>query len=138
MTNYYVSLINKDRQASPPNQYILLNFTEESEDEHLMHYEKSGLILPCSPGIGLLEANIHWESGDETEVCDGFDRNPLTDAIDPTGYDHRAPSPGMQCITKLHTLKVRPDTPLGIRVRHNDKVWRDVTHAQFKLTILGI
>lgn len=142
MTNYYVSLINKQLQPIPPNRYTLLHFADdvESSDEWNMHNgkgsEESGLIYPCADGIGILEANIFWEAADYTKVCDRFDRNPLTDACDPTGYDHRNPCPDMQCITKLHTLLVFRDTPLGIRVRHNAPDWVNVTQAQFKLTIM--
>lgn len=141
--DYYVSLNNTNKQPIPPNRYTLLRFPEnqENDDDWLMHGgmegDESGLIHPFIDGLATVEANIHWEPGDYTKICDRFDRNPLTSAIDPTAYDHRNPCIGMQCITKNHNFKVRKGVPLGIRVKHNAPDWTNVTFAQFKLWIRG-
>jgi hypothetical protein len=154
MTVHFVSLILKEPQLIIPNEYQIIRFPTEGEsyDPHNMHAlgmgidwrmdDRAGLIVPSKRGLGILEANIHWEKksrlGGYTKICDKFDRHLIGGVIDSTGYAHRNPCRGMQCIEKMHTLIVKPGAPLGLRVKHNDRNPRRVTHAQFKLTILDV
>ncbi|EST32185.1 hypothetical protein N566_20200 [Streptomycetaceae bacterium MP113-05] len=145
--------VHGDGRPIDPGGYRLVRFPyggEESYDRHGMHEgrqpdgarseypdERSGLIWPAADGWGDLVANIHWEAGGYTELRDRFVRDPLGLGRHPdsTGTDHRPPSPGMQCFTKVHSVFVHRDTPLGLKVAHNDDVPRRLIHAQFKLAI---
>ncbi|MDT0381946.1 hypothetical protein RM572_24595 [Streptomyces sp. DSM 42041] len=145
--------VHGNGQMIEPGGYRLVRFpygSRESYDRHGMHQtrqpdgdgstypdERSGLIWPAADGWGDLVANIHWEAGDYTELRDRFVRDPLglAGGEDSTGTDHRRPSPGMQCFTKTHAIFVHPDTPLGLKVAHNDDRPRRLLHAQFKLAI---
>jgi hypothetical protein len=140
-------------QLIEPGGYRLVRFPyggEESYDAHGMHQaeqpdgarsaypdERSGLIWPAADGWGDLVATLHWEGGGYTQLRDRFVRDPLElgGHADSTGTDHRPPSPGMQCFTKVHSIFVHPGTPLGLKVAHNDDVPRRLIHAQFKLAI---
>lgn len=159
MPQVYCSLINNEPQEIPSDgEYHLLKFpyVGESYDPHVMHQTStpetylddgawredphSGLIWPKFPwedGLGILEANVHWEDGDYTELRDRFVRDPLnlTTGYNSTATDHRAPSPGMQCFTKFHQIVVKKDVPLGLMVAQNGTGPRRVVHAQFKLSI---
>lgn len=125
----------------------------ESIDEHGMHQmeqpdgytvnswdsdDRSGLIWPSRDGWGLLYAMVQWENGDYSELRDQFVRDPLRFTSDPentTATDHRPPSPGMQCFTKNHAIYVHPETPIALRVTHNDNVARNLVLAELKLVI---
>lgn len=140
-------------QLIQPGGYQLVRFpygAGESYDAHGMHQAeqpdgvrsaypdgRSGLIWPAADGWGDLIANIHWDGGAYTQLRDRFVRDPLglAGGADSTGTDHRPPSPGMQCFTKVHAIFVHPDTPLGLKVSHNDHSPRRLLHAQFKLAI---
>ena len=138
----YCSLARYEPQEIPSGPYTLLTFPDVSSDELSMGQGAQGLILPAAAGTGILELNIHWAAGDYTELRDVFVRDPygstgnasLTD--NRTGYDHRPPSPGIQCFDKLHMIKVEPGVPLGVYVSQNSGGTVSVTHAQFKLKIL--
>ena len=135
----YASLVLFDDTPIVGGKYTLLKFPETSSDKLKMASSERHLILPSREGVGLLELDIVWEAGDYTELRDVFVRDPFKVTDDPdnrTAYDHRPPSPGVQCFTKSHTLLVYPDIPLGVYVSHDDTVPRSVTMAQFKLTIL--
>ena len=99
--------------------------------------DRAGLIWPAVSGWGVLTANVHWESGNYSELRDRFVRDPLglSTGYDSTATDHRPPSPGMQCFTKQHQMFVHPDVPLSFLVAHNASSPRKITHAQFKLAI---
>ncbi len=142
------SLIRKVDQVIPSGGYHIVRFPygdAESYDAHGMHQadptvsdwdedDRSGLIWPTVDGWADLTANLHWESGDYSELRDRFVRDPLG-APDSTGTDHRPPSPGMQCFTKRHSIFVHPGTPVSLLVAHNDGRSRRLVHAQFKLAI---
>lgn len=135
----YTSLVLYDDTPIAGGKYVLLGFPDTSSDVLGMASKDRHTIVPSRAGIGLLELNIVWEAGDYSELRDVFVRDPFKVTKDPdnrTAYDHRPPSPGVQCFTKQHTLLVHPDVPLGVYVSHNDVVPRRVTMAQFKLTIL--
>lgn len=158
MNVYYCSIgtsLVEYRQSITPGGYQVVRFPYESaaeySDEHGMHDrrhpdayvvqdwtadDRSGLIWPVVDGLGCLETNIHWEAGGYTELRDRFVRDPFGVA-DSTATDHRPPSPGMQCLTKQHWLKVNRVTPLSLMVSHNDSVPRELIMAQFKLTIFS-
>lgn len=136
-------------QVIPSGGYTLLRFpfgAQENSDPWDMHCRNqgsgmvtyadpaSGLIIPSAAGIGCLELNCIWMPGDYKEIRDVFVRDPLG-TPDQTGYDHRAPTPGEQCVTKTHWLIVRPDKPLGVMVGHDATGPALVRMAQFKLTI---
>lgn len=126
-------------QVIPSNRYTLLTFPSVNIDEAGMAVTADeAIILPSRDGVGLLEFNVVWAAGNYTELRDVFSRDPRKVTSDPdnrTGYDHRAPSPGVQCFTKQHSLIVHPDIPLGVFVYHNSPTPVAVTMAQFKLTI---
>jgi hypothetical protein len=145
-----------DQTVYPEAGYTVVRFPfgdAESYDGHGMHQveqpdgytiadwdtdERSGLIWPARHGWGELHAVIQWESGGYSELRDQFVRDPLAFGLDPentTGTDHRPKSIGMQCFTKAHAMFVHPDTPIALRVAHNDSVPRRLVHAQLKLTI---
>jgi hypothetical protein len=150
------SLINAEPQTIPPGgDYHIVNFPfggGESYDAHGMHQmaqpdgyqitdwpadERSGLIWPSTDGWGVLTVNLHWESGNYTELRDRFVRDPLnvSTGYDSTATDHRAPSPGMQCFTKQHQMFVHPGTPIALLVGHNATSPRRLVLAEFKLAI---
>ncbi|MDT0377221.1 hypothetical protein RM572_00325 [Streptomyces sp. DSM 42041] len=149
----YVHEDSTGGQEIPPGGYHLVRFpygAVESFDGHGMHEpeqpdgavsqspdERSGLIWPGAEGWATLEANLQWQSGRYTQLRDRFVRDPLALAgpADSTGTDHRPPSPGMQCFTKIHCIYVQPGVPLGLMVRHDDTVPRRLVHAQFKALI---
>lgn len=165
MTVHVCSLILKEQQTIPSGGgYHIVKFpfgAGESYDGHGMHQmlqpdgyqitdwradDRSGLIWPTVSGWGVLTANVHWESGNYSELRDRFVRDPLnltgqfpttetSPAGDPTATDHRPPSPGMQCFTKQHQMFVHPDTPIAFLAAHNASSPRKITHAQFKLAI---
>ncbi len=154
MTVYVCSLSATPDQLIPPGGgYTLLKFPfeENQYDVHCMHQPqqpdgimaasgdaRSGLIWPCVAGWGTLIAHFQWEAGGYDEIRDQFVRDPLgftSNPMDVTAVDHRAPTPGMQFFTKTHGIFVKPGVPLGVMVRHSDKVPRKVTYAQFKLVI---
>lgn len=157
MTVSVCSLIVNEHQVVPDDgAYHVVRFpfgTAESSDEHRMHQvlqpdghqiknwrtdDRAGLIWPSASGWGALTAMVQWEAGGYTELRDQFVRDPLGltgDPADTTATDHRPPSRGMQCFTKHHELFVHPDTPLAIRVGHNDSRSRRMVHAQLKLAI---
>jgi hypothetical protein len=152
LTVYVCSLILSEPQSIPNDGgYHIVRFpydvTGESYDAHGMHSEalpgdwqaddRSGLIWPAVSGWGELTANIHWESGNYSELRDRFVRDPLglAGGYNSTGTDHRPPSPGMQRFTKRHSIFVYPGTPLALLVAHNASTPRKITHAQFKLAI---
>jgi hypothetical protein len=100
--------------------------------------DRTGLIWPSCEGWGHLEAEFQWEAGAYTELRDMFMRDPLGLTGDPcndTGRDDRYPTGGYQWFTKHHQIEVHPGVPLGVMVRHNDKVSRKILYAQFKLAI---
>lgn len=159
MSYPYVSLIRDDnghggRQIIQPGEYTVVRFSPvdgESSDWDGMHEEypydagdpngwaaddRSGLIRPSVPGVGILCANLHWAAGPYSELRDRFVRDPLGTMPDSTATDHRPPSPGMQCFTKFHTIKVDPGTPLCLKVYQNSGQPAELIHAQFKLTIM--
>ncbi|AXK31859.1 hypothetical protein DVA86_03550 [Streptomyces armeniacus] len=159
MSLYICSLIfdedDHGRQEIPADDaYHVVRFpygSRESYDVHNMHPyaqpdgenssfpdARSGLIWPAAEGWGVLDAMVQWESGTYTEVRDQFVRDPLSltdNPVDTTATDHRRPSPGMQCLTKQHSIFVHPGVPLGLRVAHNAGQPLRVVHAQFKLAI---
>lgn len=157
MTVYVCSLILNGQQSIPNDGgYHVVRFSDEvsgeSYDAHGMHQQtqpdgyqvtdwqtddRAGLIWPAVHGWGVLTANVHWESGNYSELRDRFVRDPLglSTGYDSTATDHRPPSPGMQCFTKQHQMFVHPDVPLSFLVAHNASSPRKVTHAQFKLAI---
>lgn len=140
-----------DWQTIPPGPgYTLLRFpygAQENEDAWDMHSRahgkklvtyadpESGLIVPASVGLGVLELNIIWADGDYTELHDTFVRDPLGQKPDPTAYNHRPRTAGENCFVGLHYLLVRPSTPLGVQVAHNSPTPARVRMAQFKLAI---
>lgn len=135
----YASLVLYDDTPVEGGKYRLLKFPETSSDVLHMGGADRYTIIPSREGVGLLELNIVWEEGDYSELRDVFVRDPFKVTKDPdnrTAYDHRPPSPGVQCFTKQHTLLVHPNVALGVYVYHDDVVPRSVTMAQLKLTIL--
>lgn len=163
MAAVFCSLINNEHQEIPPGGYHILRFPFggfESWDNWQMHPAeqpdghvvsswaddpRSGLIWPRHPStwgkaLGTLEANIHWASGDYTELRDRFVRDPLAlaQAPDSTATDHRPPSPGMQCFTKFHQIMAWPTVPLGLLVGHTSNQPETVVHAQFKLSLVEL
>lgn len=177
---HVVSLINNEPQKISSGGYRLLRFPYrgESYDRHGMHAahqpdggvsafpdDRSALIWPSRKGLGLLEANIHWEAASVgidlpdipgipdwmkkghryTELRDRFVRDPLDlmqgepgdegEGGNSTATDHRALTPGGQFYTKCHMMFVHPDVPLAAMVAHNANESVKVTHAQFKLAI---
>jgi hypothetical protein len=144
-------------QVIPPGPYTILRFpfgAAESYDRWTMHQAiqpdgytvtdweedpRSGLIWPARAGWGELKAMIQWESGDYQELRDQFARDPLLlgsrTKVDTTATEHRPPSKGMQCWNKGHGMFVHPDTPLAVRVAHDDSKPRAVVLAEFKLVI---
>jgi hypothetical protein len=157
LTVYVCSLILSEPHSIPNDGgYHIVRFpydvTGESYDAHGMHQQtqpdgyqvvnwqaddRSGLIWPAVSGWGVLTANIHWESGNYSELRDRFVRDPLglSTGYDSTATDHRPPSPGMQCFTKQHQMFVHPGTPVSLLVAQNASTARKVKHAQFKLAI---
>jgi hypothetical protein len=144
--------VSGQEQVIPPGAYTLLRFpygTQENADPWDMHSRvhagrvvtyadpESGLIIPSRAGVGCLELDVIWTDTDYTELRDVFVRDPLGTTPDPTGYDHRARTPGENCFTKTHWLVVRPGIPLGVEVAHDGTVAAKVRMAQFKLTIFG-
>lgn len=153
MTGYpYISLMRRDgyggRQLIQPGEYTTVRFHPEfsvlSDADGMHDYagtqwadeDASGLIWPSVSGVGILDANIHWRAADYTELRDRFVRDPLGLVPDSTATDHRPPSPGMQCFTKMHMIKVDPGTPLCLKVFHNASAPVELIMGQFKLTIL--
>lgn len=150
----YIPDTEAERQMIEPGGYHVVRLpyhVDEFSDAHNMHDrrhpdayvvqdwaqdDRSGLIWPAVDGLGCVEANLHWEAGDYTELRDRFVRDPFG-APDSTATDHRPPSPGMQCFTKGHWIKVSRFTPLSLMVSHNDTVARGLIMAQFKLTIFA-
>ncbi|WP_026120067.1 hypothetical protein [Nocardiopsis potens] len=150
------SLICGDPQPIPGGGgYSLLRFpyAGESHDPWRMHHpeqpdggrsdypdDRSSLIWPAAAGWGTLHAMIQWEAGPYRELRDRFVRDPLglSGGADSTATDHRPPSPGMQCFTKVHGIFVRPDTPLAVMVGHTGADTATVVHAQFKLVIEAV
>lgn len=138
MAVYYSALARYADLAIEPETYTLLSFPDTSADFWGMASKDRKLIVPEFAGVGCLELNVIWEAARYTELRDVFTRNPFgkgEGADDRTGYDHRVPSPGVQCFTKTHWLQVHPKTPLGVYVWHDGLHPVEVTHAQFKLTI---
>jgi hypothetical protein len=150
------SLKRDTPQLVRPDSYTVVRFpfgSREPYDPHGMHQarqpdghvitswdadERSGLIWPSASGWGQLYAMIQWEAGSYTELRDQYVRDPLgltSTPNDTTATDHRAPTPGGQYFTKSHGIFVNPETPLALRVRHNDAVARRLLLAEFKLVI---
>ncbi|MFF5668781.1 hypothetical protein ACFY8S_01370 [Streptomyces hygroscopicus] len=116
-------------QAQQPDGYVVTDWATD---------DRSGLIWPSRYGWGHLYAMIQWESGGYTELRDQYVRDPLglgPSPNDTTGTEHRPRSIGMQCFVKNHGIFVYPDTPLALRVYHNDSQPRRLTLAEFKLAI---
>lgn len=136
MTNpLYVSLARYEDQLIPPGRYTLLEFPSTSEDVYAMAGGDRRLIYPASGGLACLELNVIWDdSYPAEEFRDVFSRDPLG-VDDRTGYDHRAPTKGVNCFTKTHWIIVDPLVPLGVYVSQDSGYPLNVTHAQFKLTI---
>ncbi|KPC59523.1 hypothetical protein [Streptomyces chattanoogensis] len=138
-------------------QILRFPFSEECTDAFAMHEEdqpdgyvvtdwatddRSGLIWPSTSGWGHLYAVIQWEpasaTGGYTELRDQFVRDPLgltPCPNDTTATEHRAPTVGMQCFAKNWGCFVNPETPLALRVAHNDCSPRSLVLAEFKLSI---
>ncbi|MFF7966771.1 hypothetical protein ACFZC3_15565 [Streptomyces sp. NPDC007903] len=153
MTVYVASLSATPDQVIPPNTdtLLLFPFEEDQLDQWSMHdpqqpdgstvtssSQRAGLIWPSCEGWGHLTAEFEWEPGGYTEIRDFFMRDPLSLTADPmndTARDDRVPGGGNQWFTKHHEISVHPGTPIGVMVRHNDKVPRRVLYAQFKLAI---
>jgi hypothetical protein len=153
VTVYVCSLSATPDQLIQPTTDTLLLFPFEQDqiDHYGMHEplqpdgitvtsddQRAGLIWPYCDGWGHLEAELQWESGAYTELRDHFVRDPLSLTDDPcndTGRDDRYPTGGYQWFTKHHQIAVCAGTPLGVMVRHNDKVARRILYAQFKLAI---
>ncbi|UQA98183.1 hypothetical protein [Streptomyces halobius] len=75
-------------------------------------------------------------TGDYTELRDSTSGTRLTSSPnDTTATEHRAPTPGGQFYAKSHGIYVNPDTPLALRVAHNDCAPRNVVLAEFNLCI---
>lgn len=111
-----------------PDAYVVQDWTAD---------DRSGFIWPNAEGWGCLEANIHWEAGDYTELRDRFVRDP-EGVPDSTATDHRAPTTGLQAFTKQHWLKVRPAVPLVLMVSHDSTTPKKIVMAQFKLTVFPL
>lgn len=156
MTGVHVVSLKTDlpQIIAADDEYHVVRFPEVGEpyDVHGMHqklqpdgYEvrdwqrddRSGLIWPAVDGWGVLTANLHWESGNYTELRDRFVRDPLGLVGEPnsTATDHRPPSPGMQCWTKHHQMFVHPGVPVAVLVAHNASSARRLVFAEFKLAI---
>lgn len=153
MTVYVCSLSATPDQVIQPNVDTLLTFPFDQDqiDKWGMHEPsqpdgvvatssdpRTGLIWPSCEGWGHLTAEFQWEAGGYTELRDQFMRDPLGFTADPmndTARDDRVPSGGYQFFTKHHEIGVHPGVPLGVTVRHNDKVARKILYAQFKLCI---
>lgn len=151
-----VSLKAEESQLVEPGGYRVVRFPyggAESYDPYDMHPavqpdgyqvvdwatdDRSGLIWPHADGWGELKAMIQWEAGAYTELRDQFVRDPLgltDDPLDTTATEHRAPSPGLQCWTKVWGIFVDRKVPLALRAAHNDTVARRLVLAEYKLTI---
>ncbi|MDN3056835.1 hypothetical protein PH213_20235 [Streptomyces sp. SRF1] len=120
-------------QVQQPDGYVVTDWATD---------DRSGLIWPSRPGWGHLYGMIQWQAasstGGYTELRDQYVRDPLglgPSPNDTTATEHRTPTPGMQCYVKNHGIFVTPDTPLALRVAHNDAQPRTVTLAEFKLCI---
>ncbi|GAA0644394.1 hypothetical protein GCM10009535_22270 [Streptomyces thermocarboxydovorans] len=116
-------------QAEQPDGHVVDDWAND---------DRSGLIWPSKPGWGHLYAMLQWEAGGYTELRDQFVRDPLgltPDPEDTTATEHRRPTPGGQYYVKSHGIFVDPDTPLALRVTHNDSGPRRLTLAEFKLVI---
>lgn len=153
MTVHVCSLSASPDQVIPPLTDTLLKFPfdEDQLDDHGMHDpfqpdgvtaangdDRSGLIWPYCDGWGHLTAEFQWEAGAYNELRDHFIRDPLGLTSDPrndTARDDRYPTGGYQWFTKHHEIGVKRGVPLGVMVRHNDKVPRKILYAQFKLCI---
>lgn len=153
MTVQVCSLSASPDQLIQPLTDTLLKFPFEQNqlDDHGMHQpaqpdgftatsgdDRSGLIWPSCAGWGFLLAEFQWEGGAYNEIRDHFVRDPLGMTSDPrneTGREDRYPTGGYQWFAKHHQIAVTPGVPLGVMVRHNDKVARKILYAQFKLCI---
>ncbi|UQA95592.1 hypothetical protein [Streptomyces halobius] len=120
-------------QVDQPDEYVVADWATD---------DRSGLIWPSQSGWGHLYAMIHWEpasaTGGYTELRDQYVRDPLgltSSPNDTTATEHRVPTPGGQFYAKSHGIYVNPDTPLALRVAHNDCAPRNVVLAEFKLCI---
>ncbi|MFD8509729.1 hypothetical protein ACFV27_01085 [Streptomyces antimycoticus] len=116
-------------QVVQPDGYVVSDWAPD---------DRSGLIWPSRYGWGHLHAMIQWEAGGYTELRDQYVRDPLSlgpNPNDTTATEHRPPSIGMQCFVKNHGIYVDQDTPLALRVSHNDSGPRRLLLAEFKLCI---
>lgn len=121
-------------QAVQPDGYVVTDYATD---------DRSGLIWPSKSGWGHLYALLQWEAasatGGYTELRDQYVRDPLSlgspTPNDTTATDHRAPSIGQNFFTKSHGIFVNPDTPVAVRVTHNDTNPRLLNIAEFKLVI---
>ncbi|MDN0199245.1 hypothetical protein [Streptomyces sp. S.PNR 29] len=120
-------------QSVQPDGYVVNDWATD---------DRSGLIWPSRAGWGHLYAMIQWEAagatGGYTELRDQYVRDPLgltSNPNDTTATEHRAPTPGAQFYAKSHGIFVAPDTPVALRVTHNDANAKLLTLAEFKLVI---
>ncbi len=154
MPDIVCSLTAPQPQTIPPGgSYVLVRFPfdgAESFDPADMHpvvqpdgttatYDspRSALIWPAHTAWGRLDAMLHWEESDYTEVRDQFVRDPLrltTYGPDSTCTQDRAVTPGGQYLTKTWGLFVHPAIPLAVAVRHNAPRPVKLTFAEFKLS----
>ncbi|MDH2425791.1 hypothetical protein [Sphaerisporangium sp. TRM90804] len=154
MPDVVCSLTVPDPQTIPPggSAYVVVRFpfgVAESYDPFDMHPPvqpdgstvsfadpRSGLIWPAHHAWGRLDAMLHWDDGDYTEVRDRFVRDPLGMFGPPDStctQDHPATGGG-QYLAKSWALFVHPGVPLGLAVRHNCSRPLRLTFAEFKLS----
>lgn len=150
MPEHYCSLIANRPQPIPPDAWTVVRFPYgplESDDEENMHRKvvngrehpypsdpASGLIRPAHTGpVGTWSAMYQFESADGAqELRAQFCRDPFG-SPNTTATRHHPPSIGMQCEVLVWQFRVRADTPVALRVRHDSAKSLELVFAEFKL-----
>lgn len=150
MPEHYCSLIVDQPQTIPPNTWTVVRFpygSAESEDAENMHRKVvdgkshpypsdpwSGLIWPGHTGpVGTWYAMYQFGSaGNAREFRAQFCRDPFGKP-NTTATRHYAPTPGLQCEVSGWAFRIRKNTPVAFRVRHDSDEPLELVFSELKL-----